>query len=183
MYCCCCWGKQKNSFSLFLSTSLSPLSSFSLFLPFFHPFSSSSLFLLSSSLFLPPYSPHSSSFLLIISVLPVFPPFYSSHPLLPISVSPNPLIKPLGPFQIFSKNSRRCLQLKVRHRCRLIIILKHLCVVELTYKDKDVSSLILFPLFSAGVVDTGGNLPPVLTLPPVSTTPAVPVGKICHRCR
>jgi hypothetical protein len=56
----------------------------------------------------------------------------------------------------------------------------------------------LFPLFSARVVDTGGNLPlvsltpaanlpPVLltpeaNLPPVSTTAAVLVEKICCRC-
>jgi hypothetical protein len=47
-----------------------------------------------------------------------------------------------------------------------------------------VSSLILFPLFAAGIVDTGGkfaagvvdtsgNLPPVANLPPVSLTPVV----------
>jgi hypothetical protein len=39
-----------------------------------------------------------------------------------------------------------------------------------------VCSLILFPLFAAGVVDTGGNLPPAsltpaANLPPVSLTP------------
>ncbi len=54
--------------------------------------------------------------------------------------------------------------------------------VELTYRyifafkfTLSLSSLILFPLFAAGVVDTGGKLPPVLltpvaNLPPVSTT-------------
>jgi len=31
--------------------------------------------------------------------------------------------------------------------------------------------------FACGVVDTGGNLPPVTNLPMVSTTPAVPVAK------
>jgi hypothetical protein len=40
----------------------------------------------------------------------------------------------------------------------------------------------LFPLFATGVVDTGGNLPPVLltpasNLPPVSTIQAVLVEK------
>jgi hypothetical protein len=39
-----------------------------------------------------------------------------------------------------------------------------------------LSSLILFPLFAAGVIDTGGKLPPVslipaANLPPVSLTP------------
>jgi hypothetical protein len=45
-----------------------------------------------------------------------------------------------------------------------------------------LSSLILFPLFAAGVVDTGGKLPPVsllpaANLPPVSTTLAKLVAK------
>jgi hypothetical protein len=35
----------------------------------------------------------------------------------------------------------------------------------------DVYSLILFPLFATGVVETGGNLPPAANLPPVSLTP------------
>jgi hypothetical protein len=34
-----------------------------------------------------------------------------------------------------------------------------------------VCSLILFQLFAAGVVDTGGKLPPAANLPPVSLTP------------
>jgi hypothetical protein len=45
-----------------------------------------------------------------------------------------------------------------------------------------LSSLILFPLFAAGVVDTGGKLPPVsltlvANLSPVSTTLAKLVAK------
>jgi hypothetical protein len=80
----------------------------------------------------------------------------------------------------------------------------HLCVVEETYTVYKflpsssllgVRSLILFPLFAtgvidtggkfaAGVADTGGNLPPAsltpaANLPPVSLTPV----QICRRCQ
>jgi hypothetical protein len=53
----------------------------------------------------------------------------------------------------------------------LIILFGHLWVVELTYIYKllpsnsleGVCSLILFPLFATGVVDTGGKFAPVST--------------------
>ncbi len=38
------------------------------------------------------------------------------------------------------------------------------------------SSLILFPLFTTGAIDTGGNLPPV------SMTPAIQVAIFCQCC-
>jgi hypothetical protein len=62
------------------------------------------------------------------------------------SVSSKPLIIPLGPFQIFSKihgdiRSTRCISIdnsgkwkKSSGRKVIIIFLKHLCVVELTYR-------------------------------------------------
>jgi hypothetical protein len=53
-----------------------------------------------------------------------------------------------------------------------------------------VSSLILFPLFatggkySAGVIDTGGNLPPA-SLTPAANLPLVSLHRwqLCHRCQ
>ena len=55
--------------------------------------------------------------------------------------------------------------------------------------SRGVCSLILFPLFAtgvydtggkftAGVLDSGGNLPPMANLPPVSMTPVVPLAKL-----
>ncbi len=72
------------------------------------------------------------------------------------SVSPKPLIIPLGPFQIFSK---------IRGDIRSYeIIFNHFFWTPLGSR------------VAAGVVDTGGKLPsaslkPVVNLPPVSLTP------------
>ncbi len=92
----------------------------------------------------------------------------------------------------FFENLRRYSQLKVCHRCRW-----HRWQMEKIFNKKninnfvwsplvtrgniyiflpssslsDVYSLILFPLFATGVVETGGNLPPAANLPPVSLTP------------
>ncbi len=110
------------------------------------------------------------------------------------SVSPKHLSIPLGPFQIFSKIhgdicSSRCITGVVDTGGKwkkssiikvLIILFGHLWEAELTYRyifASGLSSLILFPLFATGVIDTGGKFAADVIdtggkLPPVSLTPA-----------